>query len=113
VTRGECLKTLRGHSSWVSSVSFSPDGTKVASGTRRKLKLWDVTSGECLQTLEGYSHSVEKVSFSPDGSFLITARSVLSNFKILVTTYAILAEEQSGQTPNRVQRNIQIVGLKF
>ena len=51
------------------SVSFSPDGTKVASGSMDKtVKLWDVTSGECLQTLEGHSDYVNSVSFSPDGT---------------------------------------------
>ena len=33
VTSGECLQTLEGHSDRVNSVSFSPDGTKVASGS--------------------------------------------------------------------------------
>ena len=48
--------------------SFSPDGTKAASGSEdRKVKLWDVTSGECLQTLEGHSSNLDCVSFSPDG----------------------------------------------
>ena len=51
------------------SVSFSPDGTKFASGSDDKtVKLWDVTSGECLKTLEGHSWTVTSVSFSPDGT---------------------------------------------
>ena len=36
VTSGACLQTLEGHSSYVMSVSFSPDGTKVASGSDDK-----------------------------------------------------------------------------
>ena len=42
-----------GASSGVNSVSFSLDGTKVASGSFDKtVKLWDVTRGK-VQTLEG------------------------------------------------------------
>ena len=29
---GECLQTLEGHSGWVKSVAFSPDGARLASG---------------------------------------------------------------------------------
>ena len=67
--------SLRGGSSGHSgtntiwSVSFSPDGTKVASGSDdNTVKLWDVTSGECLNTLEGHFNHVISVSFSPDGT---------------------------------------------
>ena len=47
VTSGEkCLQTLEGHSWYVNSVSFSPDGTKIASGSDDEtVKVWDVTSG--------------------------------------------------------------------
>ena len=67
-SRLKLVGSLQGHSDFVYSVSFSPDGTKVASGSYREVKLWDVTSGECLQTLEGHSYLVWSVSFSPDGT---------------------------------------------
>ena len=60
-------RTFEGHSNWVRSVSFSPDGTKVASGSYPEVKLWDVTSGECLQTLEGIL-MLWRVCRFPDGT---------------------------------------------
>ena len=75
-SRLELVGTLKGHSYIVYSVSFSPDGTKVASGSGdNTVKLWDVTSGECLQTLEGHSRAVSSVSFSLDGGTKVASGS--------------------------------------
>ncbi|MEC4817588.1 MAG: NB-ARC domain-containing protein [Scytonema sp. PMC 1069.18] len=68
---GECLKTLSGHSSWVHSVSFSPDGKLLASGSRdHTVKIWDWYTGECLHTLKGHVHRVKIIAFSPQGTIL-------------------------------------------
>ena len=42
---GQEALTLKGHSSVVTSVSFSPDGKRIVSGSADKtLKVWDISS---------------------------------------------------------------------
>ncbi|TGO13768.1 hypothetical protein BPAE_0711g00010, partial [Botrytis paeoniae] len=63
------LQTLESHSDWVNSVSFSPDGTKLVSGSDDKtIRLWDISTGELLQIFEGHLDGVRSVSFSPDNT---------------------------------------------
>jgi hypothetical protein len=62
------LYTLKGHEGPVNSVSFSPDGTRIVSGSNdATIKLWDAATGEELRTLKVHENSVNSVSFSPDG----------------------------------------------
>ncbi|MBO5838121.1 MAG: PD40 domain-containing protein, partial [Bacteroidales bacterium] len=59
------------HSNLVYSVSWSPDGKYLASGSGDKtLIIWDAKSGEKLKTLKGHSSFVESVCWSPDGKYL-------------------------------------------
>jgi WD40 repeat protein len=46
------LQTLKGHSGWVWSVAFSPDGLLLASCSKDKtIKLWDPASGALQHTI--------------------------------------------------------------
>ncbi|MFM7364044.1 MAG: protein kinase domain-containing protein [Cuspidothrix sp.] len=68
---GKLLQTLTGHSDWVWSVAYSPDGQTLASGSVDKtIKLWNVKTGNLLQTLTGHSELVKSVVYSPDGQTL-------------------------------------------
>ncbi|KAF7870611.1 hypothetical protein EAF04_004355 [Stromatinia cepivora] len=61
------LQTFEGYSVSVSSIAFSLDDTKVASGFyNQTIRLWDMTTGESLQMLEDYSGSIYSITFSPD-----------------------------------------------
>ena len=63
----------RGHSEEVQSVSFSPDGKQIVSGSEDKtLKIWDAKTGKAVHTMRGHSDIVWSVSFSPDGKQIVS-----------------------------------------
>ena len=68
-----CEQVLWGHTGWVNSVVFSPDGSHVVSGSIDKtVRIWNVVTGECEAELVGHSDSVNAVIFSPDGSHIVS-----------------------------------------
>ncbi len=68
------LADLRGISNEISSVTFSSDGTYLASGSRDgTVRLWDVASRTELQTFRSSGDWVESVAFSSSGFQLAAA----------------------------------------
>ncbi|HEY9674538.1 MAG TPA: NB-ARC domain-containing protein [Waterburya sp.] len=71
---GNCLQTLYGHTSWVWSIAFNPNGTQLASGSYdQTVKLWNIGTGECLKTLQEHTSPVVCVAYSPDGKLLVSS----------------------------------------
>jgi WD40 repeat protein len=64
---GKLLHIMKGHSAFIFSVAFSPDGRQALSGSYDKtVKLWDLATGDEIRSI-GHSNAVNSVAFSPDG----------------------------------------------
>jgi WD40 repeat protein len=70
---GAVIRTWEGHSDFIKSVSITPDGKCVVSGSEDKtVRIWNLEGGELLHTLEGHSDTVNKVAITPDGERVVS-----------------------------------------
>jgi len=68
----DILHTIEAHNGIVYDVSFSPDSTRIITGSLDDTaKIWNSNTGKLLHTLH-HSDDVWNVSFSPDGTRIIT-----------------------------------------
>ncbi|HKI17744.1 MAG TPA: PQQ-binding-like beta-propeller repeat protein, partial [Isosphaeraceae bacterium] len=73
-TTGRRIFTLGNHTSKVVAVAFSPDGTRIATGSfDLTVKLWETETGQEVCTLRGHKAGVLSVAFSPDGRRIATS----------------------------------------
>ncbi|KAJ3552475.1 hypothetical protein NM688_g4134 [Phlebia brevispora] len=74
---GSLTKKLGGHDDTPWSLSYSPDGTRLVSGSADNLAIiWDLTGApeqSQLHRLEGHTSDVWSVAYSPDGRYIATA----------------------------------------
>jgi WD40 repeat protein len=65
---------LAGHANPVRSVSFSPNGQLVLSGSDdNSVHVWNAENGKLLKALRGHSQTVRTCDFSPDGVHVLSA----------------------------------------
>ncbi len=73
VRTGRQVKALvapKNRAGWVTSVAFSPDGTKLLWGEYGgEVALWDLPADRLLFREKTHGGEVADVEFSPDGSF--------------------------------------------
>lgn len=72
---GITLRTvLRGHTSEINRIAWSPDGRYLASPSYdMTIRIWDVSRGKCVSVLKGHKDAVISVAWSPDGQRLASA----------------------------------------
>ena len=86
---------MEGHTSYVRSVTFSPDGAIIASGAcDNTVRTWDAKSGQALKVLDGHISSVFSVTFSPN---VIVSGSYDHSVRLwdAKPSYAILHDDHS------------------
>ena len=69
------VATFAGHLGPVESVDYSPNGSRIVSGSDDgTARVWSVTTGEMLLNLAGeHEGRVNRVAYSPDGLYIATA----------------------------------------
>lgn len=64
----EHYKTLKGNSSGITTLSFSPDGRYLASGSMASVTLWDVNSGQKIKTLQAGNGEITYIKWGENGN---------------------------------------------
>ncbi|MFA5222586.1 MAG: hypothetical protein WC391_09930 [Methanoregula sp.] len=65
------LKTFTGHTSTITALAITLDGTMIATGSNdRSIQLWTLFDGKCVSVREDSRSEVSAMAFSPDGELL-------------------------------------------
>ncbi|CAE6420260.1 unnamed protein product [Rhizoctonia solani] len=65
---------FKGHTNNVKSVRFSPDGSRLVSGSEDStIRVWDIERGiTVIEPLSGHTQGVRSIALSPDGSQIVS-----------------------------------------
>ncbi|MHC4400925.1 MAG: WD40 repeat domain-containing protein, partial [Planctomycetota bacterium] len=93
-----------GHTGGVAAVAFSPDGTRIVTGSDDgSAILWEAATGRRIRSFEGQIGWLDSVAFSPDGRHLLTSGSAT----------AILWDALSGKHLWQIEGFVGFAGAEF
>lgn len=76
------VQTLSGHRGVIYGIAYSPEGSRIASGSYDgTVKLWDLSRGQEIKTFSGQGGNILSVAYSPDGRW-ISSGSTNSTIRI-------------------------------
>ena len=76
VRSGDLVFELRGHDGPINSVSWSPDGRRIATGGNDlAVRVWDADTGELVTEILGHTGAVVNVDWAPDSYRLLSTAS--------------------------------------
>ena len=79
----KALRIIKDQKYGVSTISYSPDGKILASGSYAgPIQLWNPDTGENIRTLHGHTGSVGFIVFSRDGRYIASAGRYTGNVRI-------------------------------
>ena len=73
MVEGEEIVRVDGHTGYVYSASYSPDGSRIVTAGSGAVRIWDAATGELLRKLGGHTGHVYSASYSPDGAQIVSA----------------------------------------
>jgi WD40 repeat protein len=54
----DCLRTLEGHTNWVSDVIFAPGDKLISASQDNTIKIWEQQTGKCLMSIDAHAKGV-------------------------------------------------------
>ena len=71
IQTGQSIKTLNGHTDWVSGLELTKNGSNLVSCSHdHSIRLWDLINGTCIKILKGHTRGVNSIILNKNGRLL-------------------------------------------